>query len=120
MKSIMANAHYLKSHLLDTGWFDDLNGTKYLPVVVLRLKDDSRFTVFQISEILRERGWIIPAYTLPPQADDTAVLRIVIRENFSRDMAEVLIKDIRWAIERLKDNSSKSKTGYGQSRHVIC
>jgi glutamate decarboxylase len=120
MKSIMANAHYLKRHLLDTGWFDDLNGTQYLPVIALKLKDDSRFTVFQISEILRERGWIVPAYTLPPQADDIAVLRIVIKENFSRDMAEMLVKDIQWALERLKDDSSKFKTGYGKSRHIIC
>ena len=44
--------------------------------------------------MLRERGWIVPAYTLPPNAEHITVLRMVIKENFSRDMVDMLAHDI--------------------------
>ncbi|WP_035587215.1 glutamate decarboxylase [Hippea jasoniae] len=102
MNNIMQNAHYLEDELLQLGVFEILTDTKYLPVVVLRLKDTSEYTVFDISEHLRKYGWIVPAYTLPPDAQHIAVLRIVVRENFSRDMAEMLIKDIKNTLKELK------------------
>ncbi|MDP3623408.1 MAG: glutamate decarboxylase, partial [Methanobacteriaceae archaeon] len=48
---------------------------------------------------LREKGWIIPAYTLPENAQDVAVLRMVIKENFGRDMVDSLLDDIMEAYE---------------------
>ncbi|MGE5132290.1 MAG: glutamate decarboxylase, partial [Gemmatimonadota bacterium] len=53
------------------------------------------YTVFDLSERLRERGWLIPAYTFPEAMTDTAVLRIVVRNGFSMDLAGVLLDDIR-------------------------
>jgi glutamate decarboxylase len=54
-----------------------------------------------LSRRLRERGWIVPAYTLPPNADHITVLRMVIKENVSRDMVELLAADVRSAFEAL-------------------
>lgn len=57
--------------------------------------------LFEISHKLRERGWIVPAYTLPPNAESIAIMRVVVKENFSRDMAEMLFKDIMQAYDLL-------------------
>ncbi len=44
--------------------------------------------------MLRHRGWLVPAYTMPENCADLAVLRIVVKEGFSRDMANLLLEDI--------------------------
>ncbi len=125
MNNIMQNAHYLEGELLKLGVFEILTDTKYLPVVVLRLKDTSEYTVFDMSEHLRKYGWIVPAYTLPPNAQNVAVLRIVVRENFSRDMAEMLIKDINNTLKELKATAKcrireEGTENKEQKHHTIC
>ena len=62
--------------------------------------DDSidKWSVFQLSDHLRMRGWQVPAYTMPADCEDIAVLRFVIRAGFTRDMGELLLQDIRNAI----------------------
>jgi len=102
MEKVMANAHYLEQGLLETGSFRILTDTKSLPVVVMELQDDSKFTVYDISDNLRKFGWIVPAYSLPPQAQDTHVLRMVVKENFSRDLAEKLFGDIQITLKELE------------------
>ncbi|TVM23962.1 glutamate decarboxylase, partial [Oceanidesulfovibrio marinus] len=66
-----------------------------LPVIALRLMDDSRYTVFTISEAIRDKGWIVPASTLPPRADGTSVVRIVVKENVSSAMDELFAADVQ-------------------------
>jgi glutamate decarboxylase len=99
------NAKYLAYELEKTGKFEVINKNVTFPLVTVKLKD-SNFTVFQLSEKLREKGWIIPAYTLPKNAEDIAVLRIVIKENFGRDMVECLLEDI---MEEYKNLESVEK-----------
>ncbi len=118
--NIMENALYLEERLLQLEKFDLLTDTKYLPVVVLKLKDNSKYTVFQICRILRERGWVVPAYTLPPDAQDIEVMRVVVKENFSRDMAEMFATDVENAISRLEGVRSGEDRGGGGTRHRIC
>ena len=65
-----------------------------MPLVAFSLKDSSRFSVFDISENLRRFGWIVPAYTMPADAEHVAVLRVVIREDFSRSLSERLVNDV--------------------------
>jgi glutamate decarboxylase len=48
---------------------------------------------------LRERGWQVPAYTLPADCQERAVLRFVVRAGFSRDMADLLLDDIERAVQ---------------------
>ena len=120
MKNIMDNAHYLEERLLKTGMFQLLTDTGYLPVIVLKLKDDSSYTVFQICEILRERGWVVPAYTLPPNAQEEAVMRVVVKENFSRDMAELFATDVEKAVARLQATRPKVHRPPSQARHRVC
>ncbi|MEN6330135.1 MAG: hypothetical protein ABFC91_07580 [Methanobacteriaceae archaeon] len=70
-----------------------LNKNVTFPLVTVKLKD-ADFTVFQLSDQLRQKGWIVPAYTLPENVEDIAVIRMVIKENFGRDLVEILLKDI--------------------------
>jgi glutamate decarboxylase len=55
-----------------------------------------------LSHLLRERGWIVPAYTLPANAEHISVLRMVVKENFSRDMVDMLAHDVGVAMQALQ------------------
>ena len=70
-----------------------------LPVFAFKLRDDvTNYTVFEVSRALREHGWQVPAYTLPANLEDVAVLRIVVRNGFSADMADILLDHLERAI----------------------
>jgi glutamate decarboxylase len=71
-----------------------------LPVFAVELDQTvTDWTVFQLSDKLRERGWLVPAYTMPADCEEMAVLRFVIRAGFSRDMAEQLLTDIQRSVQ---------------------
>jgi glutamate decarboxylase len=61
--------------------------------------------VFAFSRVMRERGWQIPAYTFPANREDLSVLRIVCRNGFSHDLADILFSDIKAAVERLNSDT---------------
>ena len=89
-------ALHLSGEIAGMGPFELLTDGSELPVFAFRLRDDSAgYTVFDLSERLRERGWLIPAYTFPDDMTGTAVLRIVVRNGFSMDLADLLLNDIR-------------------------
>ena len=74
-----------------------------LPVFAFTLADGVEgYTVFDISRVLRERGWLVPAYTFPENRQDLAVLRIVVRNGFGRDLADLLIADIKKSVAYLE------------------
>ncbi len=101
MSALASTATWISSELEATGRFTLLSKTDALPVVCFRLTSQESWTVFDLSAALRERGWIVPAYTLAPNASEIAVLRIVVREGLGRDLAQTLLADIRAAMERL-------------------
>ncbi len=65
---------------------------------------------------MRTRGWIVPAYTMPPAIEETAVLRVVVRNGFSRDMAVLFLADLKAAADRLARRgggiSDEQRTGF--------
>ena len=97
----------LASEIEKTGRFDLLSRGDTIPVLAFALKDPSHYTVYDLSAKLREHGWQVPAYTMPPKVEDLAVLRIVVREGFSRDLADMLMQDLHAAIEHFE-----SQPGY--------
>jgi len=58
--------------------------------------------VFDVSDHLRSNGWQVPAYTMPENATEIAVLRVVVREGFSRDLAALLVENLRDAVKQLE------------------
>jgi len=95
MERLLKISHYITDQLIQMNAFNILSKKDALPVVCVALKGKHNFTVSNIPEKMRERGWIIPAYTMPPNAEEIEVLRIVIREGFNRDMADILIQDFK-------------------------
>ena len=98
-QAMVDNAQALADGLLATGAFEALHDRDSFPVVVVRATDPERHDVYALSDRLRERGWIVPAYSLPPNAAHVEVLRMVVKESFSRDMVDLLLADVRRALD---------------------
>ena len=88
-------ALYLSGEIAKLGPFELLTEGRDIPVFAFKLKEATNFTVFDLSERLRDRGWILPAYTFPQNLEDLEVLRVVVKDGFSHDMANMLLDDLR-------------------------
>ncbi|HKB29803.1 MAG TPA: glutamate decarboxylase [Streptosporangiaceae bacterium] len=98
-------ARHLSAEIAKMGPFELLSDGGELPVFAFKLRDDiDSFSVFDLSERLRQRGWQVPAYTFPANLEDMAVIRIVVRNGFSRDLADLLLTDIRRHAKALARN----------------
>ncbi|CAD6202803.1 unnamed protein product [Miscanthus lutarioriparius] len=97
MENCHENAIVLKEGLEKTGRFNIVSKDEGVPLVAFSLKDRSRHDEFEISDMLRRFGWIVPATHHAPDAQHVTVLRVVIREEFSRTLAERLVLDIEKA-----------------------
>ncbi|XP_057784045.1 glutamate decarboxylase-like [Salvia miltiorrhiza] len=101
MENCQENARILKQGLEKTQRFNIVSKDEGVPLVAFSLKDNSSHTEFDVSDMLRRFGWIVPAYTMPPDAQHVTVLRVVIREDFSRTLAERLVNDIQKVLRDL-------------------
>jgi glutamate decarboxylase len=84
------------------GLFDIVyNGRGGLPGCTWKFRDDVKpdFNLYDLADRLRVRGWQVPAYSLPVNIEDVAVQRILCRNGFTKDMAEILMTDIKRAVE---------------------
>ena len=110
-------AQWLASELTKIPQFDMVyNGHGGLPAVAYQLtKADHGFTLYDLSERVRMRGWQIASYPLPLNRKDTVVQRVLIRHGVSRDLARLLLDDIKRAIAHLSENpvpNSTAKAGF--------
>ncbi|WP_084316127.1 glutamate decarboxylase [Actinospica robiniae] len=88
-------AGYLASGVEAMSEFRLLTRGDQLPVFAFTTADDvTDFDVFDVSRRLRERGWQVPAYTFPADRTDLAVIRLVVRNGFSHDLADLLLADL--------------------------
>jgi glutamate decarboxylase len=62
----------------------------------------AKWTLYDLQDKLRQSGWMVPAYTLPASLEQTIVMRVVVRQGFSRDMADQLLTDIAAAVNELQ------------------
>src|SRR5450756_75619 len=98
-------AMYLSGEIAKLGPFELLTDGSDMPVFAFRLRDDvTGYSVFDLSERLRMRGWQLPAYTFPANLQGMAVMRIVVRNGFSMDLALSLIDDLRLHLRILEHN----------------
>jgi glutamate decarboxylase len=96
-------ARYLSGEIGKMEHFELLSDGSDLPVFAFKLRDEVKgFSVFDISERMRMRGWQVPAYTFPENLTDMAVMRIVIRNGFSMDLANLLLDDFRLHLRYLE------------------
>jgi glutamate decarboxylase len=111
------NARYLAKEINASGKFDIINDGRYTPCCCCKLKDESKFNAADLVAALSQHGWIIPAFTLPADAHKVNAMRMNVREQFSRDMADILVGDIQIAIDKLESVHSKPYGTVGNFHH---
>ena len=115
MVNLTRTADYLAAALKDLGFIIMRDGRGHgLPLVAFRL--DPRlgmlFDEFALAHQLRERGWVVPAYTMAPHSGKLKLMRVVVREDFSRSRCDVLVNDIRLALGVLSEMDRRTMEKY--------
>ncbi len=88
-------AVHVSSGIAELGPYQLLSEGRELPVFSFALNPDVRnYTVFDVSDRLRQHGWLVPAYSFPENRQDLSVLRIVVRAGMNHDMAETLLEHL--------------------------
>ena len=105
MKQMQQNARVLAKNLRDSGRFEVIGeGDEQLPLVAFRLKPghDASYDESDIAwQLSAERGWMVPAYTLPPNAENVKIMRALVKETMSREQVDRLTQDIEDACKTL-------------------
>ncbi len=103
---------YLRKRLAEFGIFEFLSDENPNPLFVWRMKEDKdrKWTLYDLSEALHTQGWQVPAYTMPESMTDVLIMRLVIRQGTSMDMADLLIEDMYKSIDKLNELKEPSNT----------
>jgi len=104
-------AQALAQEIEKIGPFDILyDGKGGIPALCWSIKKDADvpYTLFDLADRLRTRGWLVPAYALPPHRTDMAIQRILVKHGFGRDMASLLLDDMKRAIDHLTEHAPKT------------
>jgi len=103
MRHTVDNAVHLRQRLVDSGYFVIMNETQRIPVVALTLdKRAKNFNEFDVSSKVRERGWVLSAYAMPPDAQEVNSLRVVVRPHLNLTVIDTLANDIIKACQYLE------------------
>jgi glutamate decarboxylase len=113
MEVMKKNAEHLAERLGSLGPFEIVGGdAEQLPLVAFRLRDDADvpYDEFDVAwQLSAERGWMLPAYTMPPAAEDVKMLRALVKLNMTRALVSTLADDIADACETLAKKGGASK-----------
>ena len=101
MRTLSDTAQLLSEQLKASKHVDVITDGSQIPVVAFKLSGDFGYTEYDVSAGLRTYGWQVPAYTMPTGAEDVTVLRVVVREGFSADLARSLWEDLRAVLGHL-------------------
>jgi len=104
MRHMQENARALAGKLQSMGRFELIGpDEEQLPLVAFRLSGDNDYDEFDIAwQLSAERGWMVPAYTLPPNAQDIKIMRALVKETLSREHVDTLARDIEEACATLE------------------
>src|SRR4249919_2900026 len=96
MEAIQANARALAERIAADGYFELIgDGEEQLPLVAFKLTGEREYDEFDVaSQLAAERGWMVPAYTMPPKAEDVKVLRALVKQTLSHEQVDRLAGDI--------------------------
>ncbi|WP_227430197.1 glutamate decarboxylase [Psychrobacter sp. I-STPA6b] len=86
-----------------------------IPAICFKIKDGEEvgYTLYDVSERLRLRGWQVPAFALSGECSDVVVMRIMCRRGFEMDFAQLFMKDFKAVLEFLK--AHPEATGHSQA-----
>ncbi|MFF3850112.1 glutamate decarboxylase [Streptomyces sp. NPDC002328] len=96
-------ARGIADRVAELGDFELLTRGDELPVFAFTTAPGvESYDVFDVSRRLRESGWLVPAYTFPPNREDLSVLRVVCRNGFSTDLADLFVDDLTRLLPELR------------------
>jgi glutamate decarboxylase len=108
----------LSARIEELGPFRLLTRGDELPVFAFTTVDEvDNYSVFDVSNALRERGWLVPAYTFPENRTDLAALRVVVKRGFSHDVADLLVADLERQLPRLEKQHAPLHEGDATGFH---
>jgi glutamate decarboxylase len=123
METMQANARALSEEIVATGRFELVGDeqAEQLPLVAFRLAGEQAYDEFDVaSQLAAERGWMVPAYTLPPNADHVTIMRALVKQTLGHALATTLASDIADACATLDKKGGlheldrrRVKTGFG-------
>jgi glutamate decarboxylase len=99
MRNMQTNAQVLTEKLQQMGRFELIGADQeQLPLVAFKLAEPGDYDEFDIAwQLSAERGWMVPAYTLPPDAQDVTIMRALVKQSMSREHVDTLARDIEEA-----------------------
>ena len=104
MGEMKQNADRLAGAILDIGEFELVGEGEQLPLVAFRLTGEQPYDEFDLaSQLAAERGWLVPAYHLPPNADKVKLMRVLVKLTLGYSLAEKLAEDLSDACKTLKE-----------------
>ncbi len=112
MAAMQENARALAANLKSSGNFELIgDGEEQLPLVAFRLAEEKNYDEFDVSwQLSAERGWMVPAYTLPPNAEKVKILRALVKQTLSREQVDRLSEDIADACSTLEKKGGAHPT----------
>jgi glutamate decarboxylase len=123
METMQANARALADRIAGIGEFRLVGDpdAEQLPLVAFQLEGDHDYDEFDVaSQLAAERGWMVPAYTLPPNATHVTIMRALVKLTLGHTLASALADDIAEACETLRQKGGlhprdrqRVKTGVG-------
>ncbi|MEZ3519916.1 MAG: glutamate decarboxylase [Muribaculaceae bacterium] len=125
-KEIQANSLAIAKYIHDTvgemAEFRPYSPEVPNPIVAWLMKPDyqktAKWTLFDLQDKLAQKGWMVPAYTLPADIQDIVVMRVLCKQGFSRDMADQLIGDIRFALKELNALEYPTPTRIAMEKNI--
>jgi glutamate decarboxylase len=88
-------AVHLAGQIAAMGPFEAISRGADLPVLAWRLREEAHWSLYDLADRLRDRGWQVPAYRMPANRQDLVVQRVVVRNGFTCDLADMLVRDMR-------------------------
>ena len=102
----MAIAKYCHAQIGKMSCFKNYSAQLENPLFIWALDPEyektAKWTLYDLQDKLMQHGWMVPAYSMPKDIEDMVVMRIVVRQGMSRDMADMLIGDIKNAVAELE------------------
>jgi glutamate decarboxylase len=105
METMQHNAHILFDKIMDIGEFECIGGKTHeqLPLVAFQLTPGHNYDEFDVAgQLAAERGWMVPAYTLPPKADHVKIMRALVKLTLGHPLVAALAEDLASACDTLK------------------
>ena len=104
METMQANAKVLATRIAELGPFRLIGdeSEEQLPLVAFQLAEERGYDEFDVaSQLAAERGWMVPAYTLPPNAEHVTIMRALVKQTLGRSLVMMLAEDLAQACETL-------------------